>query len=391
MSTQLNSTSHSRSSVRSRSTPRIFVSHNHKDHDFGIRLVQDLRRSLGNEDAVWYDRSGGLRVGDKWWKKIQKELRERNVFIVLLSQSANRSKFVREEIDIALHQSVTRGMLIIPIVILKCRIPENLKRIHTIFYLQQNDYNTVLQEVLNTLEKSFKIKRSTSSDILHPVDEVGISHIQFMIPHMKEAFDQEDWHYVIAVAKALISQYPNTAIPASIYKMLGSAYLYADKIYDDQEALAQEALKQALVFVSDPEQRLELLDAYTGPYISQGRWREIEPYYNEALQLAPYDLTWQALKNEIDKRTGQNENKRGVSYNHTAKNENNHRNEKEKKSSLEDHPSVEVPSPTVVDISSNEALPFKLNVSWHSWHDFDISIRNKSSEIHLYKKQAWFK
>ena len=107
----------------SRSTPHIFVSHSHKDHEFGIRLIHDLRQRLGDEDAVWYDKSGGLRGGDFWWKKIQKELKARNVFIVLLSPSANRSRWVKEEIDIALHYSVTKKMLIIPVIYRPCPIP----------------------------------------------------------------------------------------------------------------------------------------------------------------------------------------------------------------------------------------------------------------------------
>ena len=43
---------------------RIFVSHSHKDNDFGFKLVQDLRRVLGDETAVWYDARGGLHGGD---------------------------------------------------------------------------------------------------------------------------------------------------------------------------------------------------------------------------------------------------------------------------------------------------------------------------------------
>ncbi|HEV2459809.1 MAG TPA: EVE domain-containing protein, partial [Ktedonobacterales bacterium] len=50
---------------------RIFVSHSHQDNDFGMRLVHDLRLALGgSEESVWYDTSGGLHVGDEWWRVI---------------------------------------------------------------------------------------------------------------------------------------------------------------------------------------------------------------------------------------------------------------------------------------------------------------------------------
>jgi hypothetical protein len=42
---------------------RIFVSHSSKDNDFGVQLVKDLRHILGDENAVWYDASGGLNPG----------------------------------------------------------------------------------------------------------------------------------------------------------------------------------------------------------------------------------------------------------------------------------------------------------------------------------------
>src|SRR5258708_40221716 len=73
---------------------RIFVSHSSKDNEFGVRLVQDLRRKLGSEDAVWYDSHGGLFGGDSWWETIKKELTARHVFMVVLSPDALASKWV---------------------------------------------------------------------------------------------------------------------------------------------------------------------------------------------------------------------------------------------------------------------------------------------------------
>src|SRR4051794_39986249 len=174
---------------RHRSTPRIFVSYSHKDHEFGIQLVRDLRISLGDEDAVWYDKSGGLRGGDPWRKKILNELNNRNVFIVLLSPAARRSKWVQEEIDIASHNRVTRGMLIIPIVYRPCSIPDDLKRIQTIFYLSDNNYDAVFRELLETLKENFAVNDSTPTA---PREEADVAHLQQMTQSIKEAFDNED-------------------------------------------------------------------------------------------------------------------------------------------------------------------------------------------------------
>ena len=94
----------------SRSALRIFISHSHKDNEFGIKLVNDLRHVIGDEDAVWYDARGGLNGGDIWWDKITRELRRRKVFIVLLSPDALKSPWVKKEISIAWARHVTNKM-----------------------------------------------------------------------------------------------------------------------------------------------------------------------------------------------------------------------------------------------------------------------------------------
>jgi hypothetical protein len=71
---------------------RIFVSHSHKDNDFGVRLVEDLRTALGGGDeTVWYDASGGLHGGDAWWRTIVAEIKARPVFIVVASPESMAS------------------------------------------------------------------------------------------------------------------------------------------------------------------------------------------------------------------------------------------------------------------------------------------------------------
>lgn len=285
----------------SRSIPHIFVSHSHKDHEFGIRLIQDLRRRLGDEDAVWYDKSGGLRGGDFWWKKIQKELKARNVFIVLLSPSANRSRWVKEEIDIALHYGVTKKMLIIPVIYRPCTIPDELKRIHILSYPPLNDYHAVLGELLETLEghfnKSFKMDSITR--VSNP-DATEAATIQQILPRIERAFNKEAWSYVIGEVSTLSNQYPG-AISSCLYCMQGLAYLFTGRTHH-----AQQTFAKALTLQSPPEQRLTLLDAYTGIFIGQHQWEKVLFHANEALELTPKDSTWQIVREEALKRIGSN-------------------------------------------------------------------------------------
>lgn len=71
---------------------KVFVSHSHEDDDFCRTLVQALR-SAGAD--VWYDEHnmGSGRLGPT----IERELRERPIFVVILSPAALSSKWVEDE------------------------------------------------------------------------------------------------------------------------------------------------------------------------------------------------------------------------------------------------------------------------------------------------------
>src|SRR5262249_13056922 len=93
---------------------RIFVSHAQEDHEFAMRLVEDLRRVLKNEDAVWCDASGGVQGGVEWWSTIVAELTARPVFLMVSSPAALASRSVLAELDLALQQQRSpAGKLII--------------------------------------------------------------------------------------------------------------------------------------------------------------------------------------------------------------------------------------------------------------------------------------
>jgi tetratricopeptide (TPR) repeat protein len=130
---------------------QIFVSHSHKDNDFGIRLVQDLKALLG-DDAVWYDITGGLRGGDAWWRKITKELTARPVFLVVLSPDAVESPWVNDEIDMAWHQKNSKsGKRIIPLLHRSCDVRNDLKSLHVISFLSPKTYEAAFEELLKAL------------------------------------------------------------------------------------------------------------------------------------------------------------------------------------------------------------------------------------------------
>jgi TIR domain len=134
------------------STPRIFVSHSHYDNDFGLRLIADLRRDLGDEDAVWYDVSGGLHGGVAWWRTIVREITARGVFLVVLSPDAVASKWVEDEIDLAWAQKNSpTGKTIIPVLYRECDIRADLKTRQMVSFVAPKGYDAAYKELLASL------------------------------------------------------------------------------------------------------------------------------------------------------------------------------------------------------------------------------------------------
>jgi hypothetical protein len=145
----------------------IFVSHSSKDNEFGTKLVQDLRQALGNDNAVWYDAKGGLHGGDMWWDKIKEELRNRYVFIVVLSPNALVSPWVCDEIRIAWRQrNSSQGKYIIPLLYQPCKIPDDLGTLQVISFVPPKVYEDAFNELLVALNLPVGMEKDSPS-IVH--------------------------------------------------------------------------------------------------------------------------------------------------------------------------------------------------------------------------------
>ncbi len=114
---------------------------------------------------------------------------------------------------------------------------------------------------------------------------------------IERAFDQKDWPDVIRKSKLLIQHSPPGSVAWKIYRMQALAYHAQGKMEE-----AHEALEIALALVSDKRERLALLDEYTNALSSLERWREMLVYTKEALTLAPNDIRWKALHDQITQR-----------------------------------------------------------------------------------------
>jgi TIR domain len=144
-------------------SPRIFVSHSSKDDAFGVRLVEDLRRVLGDESAVWYDSRGGLHGGDSWWGRIVEEITARNIFLIVLSPDSVTSDWVKDELALAWRlKNSTKRMQIIPLLYRACEVRGDLQTLQIISFLSPKSYEAAFNELLLTLELSQSSRAMTA-------------------------------------------------------------------------------------------------------------------------------------------------------------------------------------------------------------------------------------
>ena len=320
-------------SMASERPARVFISHSHADNDFGVRLAEDLRRALGDEQSVWYDVSGGLHGGDAWWRKIVQEIAARPIFVVVLSPDAMESRWVNDEIDLAWNlKNTPEGKTIIPVLHRACEPRADLRTRHIVSFLEPRPYAAALAETLAALgvrdaapsasqhAETSPTTTPASAPAAHATSDVMA---QFAM-QIEAAYQRRDWPDVVRKAEFLIKRAADR-VTAPVQRMLGVALLEEGHIQRGREALdaalaldpfdvdalrgaargavaanqpreAHTLLDDALALASDGELRLQLLadDAYA--LRLAGRPLDELNRCDEALRLAPDQADWQARR-----------------------------------------------------------------------------------------------
>jgi tetratricopeptide (TPR) repeat protein len=83
---------------------RIFVSHSHHDTPFCIRLINGLYERL-DDISIFFDEDE-IHAGDDWFDRLQSEVMERPIFIVVVSPDSVKAQWVKEETRLALYETI---------------------------------------------------------------------------------------------------------------------------------------------------------------------------------------------------------------------------------------------------------------------------------------------
>jgi hypothetical protein len=122
--------------------PRAFLSYSHVDRNLADKIAKDLQ-ARGVE--VWYDKWEIL-PGDSLTRKIFGEgLARATVFIVILSERSIQSRWVQDELDVALIKRIEGVTRIIPIITGNVHIPDALRPLRWIDLSE--DYDKGIREL----------------------------------------------------------------------------------------------------------------------------------------------------------------------------------------------------------------------------------------------------
>src|SRR5690349_17644571 len=106
---------------------KLFISYSHADHEFAARFAAAL---LNSGQDVWFA-PWELGPGDSLVNKIFEEgLGEAGAFAVVLSKHSIQSRWVREELSVAIVQRIERLTRVIPVLIEDVEIPVALRALY---------------------------------------------------------------------------------------------------------------------------------------------------------------------------------------------------------------------------------------------------------------------
>jgi hypothetical protein len=145
---------------------KIFISYSRADSDYVARLV-DALRNKGFD--VWFDKN--IRTGNEWDNTIEREIKNADAMVLILSDTSVQSDNVKDEMSYAMQLSKN----VIPIKIEECDVPMRLARKQFIDFTQtglDKGVNRLVDDISHALEMP-PPKISTASPAQKPMDSTA--------------------------------------------------------------------------------------------------------------------------------------------------------------------------------------------------------------------------
>jgi TIR domain len=156
--------------------PSAFISYSHSDSNFVDRLAGDLK---AREITVWIDK-WNMKPGDSLAGRAADGIRMSDFFIAVLSCASINSRWVKEELDMALVKNIEdKKGTIISILIEECEIPLQLRTRKYIDFRQNQEqaFEELLQAIRPQTDHPQVIRPQTSETATPEVSAMQMSRL----------------------------------------------------------------------------------------------------------------------------------------------------------------------------------------------------------------------
>lgn len=143
--------------------PSIFLSHNSNDKPF-VRVL--ATRLIDEGVVVWLDEAV-LNVGDSLFDKISQGIQDMDYVAAVISRNSITSSWVQKELSLAMSKEIAgRRVVVLPIVIDNCKLPDSLRDKLYADFRNQNEFEESFAKLLKAIGISAKpsIKPMHSND-----------------------------------------------------------------------------------------------------------------------------------------------------------------------------------------------------------------------------------
>jgi len=126
---------------------RTFISYSRTNREFALELARELRSSGFN---IWLDQLD-IPTGARWDDEVERNLRECEIFMIILTPASTTSENVKDEIGYAIDQRKR----ILPVLLEECNIPLRLRRFQYVDFSKKSYEDGVesAKQLLRKLEK----------------------------------------------------------------------------------------------------------------------------------------------------------------------------------------------------------------------------------------------
>lgn len=126
--------------------PKIFISHSYQDKEFVHKLAKDLAA----EGLTPWVNDWEIRVGDSLVQKISEGIRQSDYILVVLSENSLHSKWVQEEIKMAIQKNLDSAKrVLIPVLGGKVEVPSYIRDMKYVDL--SKSYREGIDEIVRTI------------------------------------------------------------------------------------------------------------------------------------------------------------------------------------------------------------------------------------------------